>query len=78
MEQILINIESQYTSAFLTFLKTLSYVEVKEVSQNEVNKIEDKSVLFALSGAWKDNRSTEEMIEDIYESRHFEKTIPAL
>ncbi len=78
MEQILINIDSQYTATFLTFLKTLSYVEVEEVGQKEVNKVEDKSVLFALSGAWKDNRSAEEMIEDIYESRHFEKTIPTL
>jgi hypothetical protein len=78
MEQILINIDSQYSSAFLAFLKTLSYVEVKEVGQSEVNKVEDKSVLFTLSGAWKDSRSAEEMIEDIYESRHFEKTIPSL
>ena len=78
MEQILINIDSQYTSAFLAFLKTLNYVEVKKIGQNEVRKLEDENTLFSLSGAWKDSRSTEEIIEDIQEARHFEKTVTSL
>ncbi len=78
MEQILINIDSQYTSAFLAFLKTLNYVEVKKISQNEIRKLEEESTLFSLSGAWKDSRSTEEIIEDIQEARYFEKIVTSL
>jgi hypothetical protein len=79
MEQILININSKYTLAFLNFLKTLNYVEVKKVGKNlESMSSEDNSLLFSLSGAWEDERTTEEIINDIHLSRHFEKTVEVL
>jgi hypothetical protein len=81
MEQILININSQYTSAFLNFLKTLNYVEVKKVVKNieSVSSETEKSeLLFSLSGAWQDDRTAEEIIEEIRQSHHFSRTIEEL
>ena len=81
MEQILINIESRYTTAFLNFLKTLNYIEVKKVGsvvENIVSAKEQSDTLTAITGAWQDERTAEEMIEDIRASRHFSRQTEAL
>ena len=78
MEQILINIESKYTAAFLNFLKTLNYIEVKKVGFVEENAKEQNDTLTVITGAWQDERTAEEIIEDIRASRHFSRQTEAL
>jgi hypothetical protein len=78
MEQIVINVNSKYTSVFLNFLKTLSYIEVKKIEKvTEIATKENDSIM-ALSGAWQDDRTADEIIEDLRENRHFNRTIEAL
>ena len=78
MEQILINIESKYTAAFLNFLKTLNYIEVKRVGSVVENVKEQNDILTSITGAWQDERTAEEIIEDIRASRHFSRQTEAL
>ncbi len=81
MEQIIININSQYKVAFLNFLKTLNYIEVKEVAKsNEVifSEIEKNDMLSSLTGAWQDDRSAEKIIEDIRQAHHFSRKVEDL
>lgn len=79
MEQIVININSQYTTAFLNFLKTLNYIEVKKVRKNIENTVsEEENALSSLVGAWQDERSAEEIIDNIQQSRHFSRAIEGL
>lgn len=81
MEQILINIESKYTSAFLNFLKTLNYVEIKKVGsivENIAVAKDQNEILKSITGAWQDERTTEEIIEEISDSRHFSRQNEAL
>lgn len=81
MEQILINIESKYTSAFLNFLKTLNYVEIKKVGsivENIAVAKDQNEILKSITGAWQDERTTEEIIEEISASRHFSRQNEAL
>ena len=81
MEQILINIESKYTTTFLNFLKTLNYIKVKKVGlveENTVTAKEQNDTLIAITGAWQDERTAEEMIDEIRSSRHFSRQIETL
>lgn len=83
MSRITIDIDNNRLSAFLMLLKTLDYIEIKKVETETENALpsidKDKlNTLSQLNGAWTDNRSAEEIIEDIYQSRIFNRTIETL
>jgi hypothetical protein len=81
MNQITLNVDNRHLSALLIFLKTLSYIEVKKVEKNvpmTVNNTDKLATLFSLYGAWKDDRSAEALIEDIHQTRVFNRPIESL
>ena len=81
MNQITLNVDNRHLSALLMFLKTLTYIEVKKVERNiptVVNDPDKLATLYSLYGAWKDDRSAESLIEDIQESRVFNRRIESL
>jgi aromatic ring-opening dioxygenase catalytic subunit (LigB family) len=78
MKQITLTIENHYVSLFLALLKDLTYVQVKKVEETAAQsptEAEKLATLFALSGAWKEDRSAEAIIQDIHQSRLFTRTI---
>jgi hypothetical protein len=81
MNQITLNIENRHLSAFLIFLKTLNYIQVKKVEKNipiVSNDADKLATLYSLYGAWKDDRSAEALIDDIQQSRIFNRPIESL
>jgi hypothetical protein len=81
MNQITLNVDNRHLSSLLMFLKTLTYIEVKKIERNipvVANDPDKLATLYSLYGAWKDDRSAESLIEDIQQSRVFNRTIESL
>lgn len=81
MNRITLDVDNAHLSTLLLFLKTLDYIKVKNVEKNISPEQEEENKLAQLSsiaGAWVDERSAEEIIEDIQNSRVFNRTIEAL
>ncbi len=81
MNQITLNVDNRHLSSLLMFLKTLTYIEVKKVERNipiVSNDTDKLSSLYSLYGAWADDRSAESLIEEIQQTRIFNRTIESL
>ncbi len=81
MNKITLNVDNRHLSALLTFLKTLNYVEVKKVEKDigaTSADAEKLTLLFSLYGAWKDERSAEDIIAELEQSRIFNRPIESL
>jgi hypothetical protein len=81
MNQITLNVDNRHLSSLLMFLKTLTYIEVKKIERNipvVANDPDKLTTLYSLYGAWKDDRSAETMIEDIQQTRVFNRPIESL
>jgi hypothetical protein len=81
MNQITLNVDNRHLSSLLMFLKTLTYIEVKKIERNipvVANDPDKLATLYSLYGAWKDDRSAETMIEDIQQTRVFNRPIESL
>ena len=76
MTQITLNVDNRYLSSLLMFLKTLTYIQVKKIERNIpviANDSDKLATLYSLYGAWKDDRSAESLIEEIQQSRVFNR-----
>lgn len=81
MTQITLNVDNRYLSSLLMFLKTLTYIEVKKIERNIpviANDPDKLATLYSLYGAWEDDRSAESLIEEIQQSRVFNRSIESL
>ncbi len=80
MNEITLNVDNRHLMAFLTFLKTLNYVEIKKVVEDHSSHSQTERLarLNSLYGAWKDHRSAESVIEDIVKARVFNRNLESL
>lgn len=81
MNRIVLNVDNAHLSTLLLFLKTLSYIDVKSVEKNipiEPGNSEKLAKLFSLYGAWEDERSAEEIVDEIEQARVFNRGIESL
>lgn len=81
MSRIVLDVDNAHLSTLLLFLKTLDYLEVKSVEKDipaEQADPEKLTKLFSLYGAWDDERSAEEIVEEIQQSRVFNRSIESL
>lgn len=81
MNRIVLNVDNAHLSTLLLFLKTLSYIDVKSVEKNipiEPSDSEKLTKLFSLYGAWEDERSAEEIVDEIEQARVFNRGIESL
>ena len=81
MNQITLNVDNRHFPSLLMFLKTLTYIEVKKIERNipvVANNPDKLATLYSLYGAWKDDRSAEDLIKDIQQSLVFNRPIESL
>jgi ATP phosphoribosyltransferase regulatory subunit HisZ len=81
MKEITLTVDNHYVTTLLTFLKNLTYVQVQKVAESEPKSLTDAeklALLFQISGAWKDERSTESILQDLQQTRLFNRNIESL
>jgi vacuolar-type H+-ATPase subunit I/STV1 len=81
MKEITLTVDNDYVGTLVAFLKTLGYVRVSKVEEaiaKPLTEAEKRVLLYSISGAWKDDRTTEAMIQDIQQTRFFNRTIEPL
>ncbi len=81
MKEITLTVDNHYVATLLTFLKNLTYVQVRKVEESAAPPLSDAeklALLFTISGAWKDERSAETIIQEIQQTRVFNRTIEPL
>jgi ATP phosphoribosyltransferase regulatory subunit HisZ len=77
MKEITLTVDNHYVATLLAFLKNLTYVQVQKVAESEPKPLTDAeklALLFQISGAWKDERSTESILQDLQQTRLFNRT----
>lgn len=78
MNRITLEVDNAHLSTLLLFLKTLDYIEVKRVENNissDQYEQEKLAKLNELAGKWVDERSAEEIIEEIEKEIHALKSM---
>jgi hypothetical protein len=81
MKEIILTVDNHHVTTLLSFLKNLTYVQVKKVEEATYQPLTDAeklALLFSISGSWKDERSTEAIIQDIQQTRVFNRNIEPL
>lgn len=81
MTRITLDVDNAHLSTLLLFLKTLNYIDVKKVESDaslERDEQEKLNKLNTLAGAWSDDRTAEQIIAEIAETRVFNRSIETL